>query len=472
MTATSQKEKEKKRFVIRVSRDHLSAFLTIFPYDEEKENPVTLAQIKNELLKAGIVYGIDEVKILLALNEKKGVTDQLIAEGKKPVPGQNAQLKYYFNPHGVEIKPKELENGRVDFYNISLIQNVKKGQLLVEKIPATRGIPGVNVFGKEIPGLPGKDIPLPIGKNVNVSEDMLKGYAACEGHVVFTGGKVSVLDVLEIKGDVNFSTGNIEYSGNVIIKGHVREGFKVTSKGDVEIFGTVEGGHVFADGNIIVKKGIRGNKKSKIEAKKNVYSNFIENAYVKAGEDIIVNSGIMHSEVNAGLNVQVGGKRGVVVGGVCRAGKSLVCKNLGSNLATITIVEVGVNPDLWLAYNQVSRDIENIKQNLDKADKALKILKQLEEKLNKLPPDKEKLRQKLLDTRKQLQRDNTRLELEKFDLEQKIKKIGDGIIKVSETINCGVQISMGKAKKHFTSEMKRVVLKLDGMDISIEPLVS
>ena len=197
------------------------------------------------------------------------------------------------------------------------------------------------------------------------------------------------------------------------------EGFKVTSKGDVEIFGTVEGGHVFADGNIIVKKGIRGNKKSKIEAKKNVYSNFIENAYVKAGEDIIVNSGIMHSEVNAGLNVQVGGKRGVVVGGVCRAGKSLVCKNLGSNLATITIVEVGVNPDLWLAYNQVSRDIENIKQNLDKADKALKILKQLEEKLNKLPPDKEKLRQKLLDTRKQLQRDNTRLELEKFDLEQK-----------------------------------------------------
>ena len=162
----------------------------------------------------------------------------------------------------------------------------------------------------------------------------------------------------------------------------------------------------------------------------------------------------------------------MVVGGVCRAGKSLVCKNLGSNLATITIVEVGVNPDLWLAYNQVSRDIENIKQNLDKADKALKILKQLEEKLNKLPPDKEKLRQKLLDTRKQLQRDNTRLELEKFDLEQKIKKIGDGIIKVSETINCGVQISMGKAKKHFTSEMKRVVLKLDGMDISIEPLVS
>ena len=37
MTATSQKEKEKKRFVIRVSRDHLSAFLTIFPMMRKKK---------------------------------------------------------------------------------------------------------------------------------------------------------------------------------------------------------------------------------------------------------------------------------------------------------------------------------------------------------------------------------------------------------------------------------------------------
>jgi len=191
------------KFDINLSEDLLTAYLTIFP---SLNGPleISLSEIKAALINRGISFGVDEVKIMMALAENKLILKTPIAKGRKSVSGKNAEIKYYFHEKGIEIKPKELENGKVDFYNISLIQIVKKGQVLIEKIPATQGISGITVTGREIPASNGNDAILPVGKNLIISKDCLKAYASCEGHVVIVERRVSVLPVFEVNSDVDF----------------------------------------------------------------------------------------------------------------------------------------------------------------------------------------------------------------------------------------------------------------------------
>ena len=269
---------------------------------------------------------------------------------------------------------------------------------------------------------------------------------------------------------MDFSTGNIDFIGNVIVKGNIKDGFCVKAQGDVEVYGTVEGGSISASGNIFIKKGIRGLKKSKIEAQGSIYSNFVEYATIFAGEDIKINEAIMHSVVNGGATVQVGGKKGLVVGGTCRAGQALICKTIGSSLATLTNIEVGLKPELRLEYKDICGKLTRAQENKDKTEKAIRLLSDLKKKLKRLPPDKEKLLAKLLKACEQLKEQIQDLELYKIKLEEQIKTLEKGYIEVSGVLYSGVNITIGRANKHITNEFYKVKLIQKGVDISISPL--
>ena len=79
--------------------------------------------------------------------------------------------------------------------------------------------------------------------------------ADLDGQLVENNNKIIVDPTIEIKGDVDLSTGNIDFNGSVLIKGSVQAGFAVRADGDVEIRGTISGGNVEAK-NIIVFGGI------------------------------------------------------------------------------------------------------------------------------------------------------------------------------------------------------------------------
>lgn len=451
--------------LVRVSRDGLVASVVIYP-PIDKGRKLTINDVKKKLNEKEVKHGIDEVKIMIALT-KDTIIEEQVAFGREPQPGKNAQIKYYFNPKGLNIVPKELENGSVDFYNVNLIQNVQKDQLLIEKIPATRGISGMTVLGLELLAKDGKDLVLPIGKNLKTDEKLLKGYASCEGHVVFSNKKVSVLPVYEVTGNVDFSTGNIEYSGNVIIRGNIKENFFVRSTGDIEIYGNIEGGHAMASGNIIIKKGIRGLKKSTVAAQGNIFAEFIEHANIKSGGDVIVNSAIMHSNVDCYKTIQVGGRKGLIVGGICRAGQAVICKNVGSNLATVTKIEVGINPELRNKYLSICKEFEVVNENVDKTLKALKMLKEIKEKIKQLPADKEELYQRLGKTKDELLSRKSIIQREKKELEEEFENLGTGFLEASQKLHSGVIVTIGKANKSITNDYYSVKLILTGIDIEI-----
>ena len=59
----------------------------------------------------------------------------------------------------------------------------------------------------------GKPAIMPKGKNVEISEDKMYMISTIDGCVEYVDGKVNVFPLLEIKNDVDVSTGNIHFVG-------------------------------------------------------------------------------------------------------------------------------------------------------------------------------------------------------------------------------------------------------------------
>ena len=53
-----------------------------------------------------------------------------------------------------------------------------------------------------------------------------------------------VSPVFQLNGDVDFSSGDIDFRGNVSINGNVTAGFKVRASGDIEVNGFIENSEV------------------------------------------------------------------------------------------------------------------------------------------------------------------------------------------------------------------------------------
>ena len=62
----------------------------------------------------------------------------LVAQGKPVEDGKDAQITFNFRKDNDQINLKE-EEGRIDFHNLELVQNVVVGQVLATKDPATVG---------------------------------------------------------------------------------------------------------------------------------------------------------------------------------------------------------------------------------------------------------------------------------------------------------------------------------------------
>lgn len=454
---------------ITYNKDLTKAFLTTYKNLFKEEYPST-EEIVNELNKNGVTVGIKDMAMADLRANPRPAVDILIAEGRKAENGKDAVLNFTFAIDNKKHAPKLLEDGSVDFYNTSLIENVSKDQLLVEKKPPTLGVDGVSVKGKSLPSKAGKNKKMPMGKNIILSDDGLKIFAAIDGMVSASSKKISVLPSFEVNGDVDFSTGNIEFVGTVLVKGNVKNGFSVKSGGDVEIQGNVEGGFVTAEGNVNIRNGVRGMKKSRIEAGGKLVTKFIENANIKAGDEVIVADAIMHSVVKSRKDIKLTGAKGLIVGGEVSAAETITCKNIGSPMATLTTVEVGVDPEAKEIFERLRNEYNDLKKNEEKSKQAIVILEKIRKQIGELPKDKLKLYSDLITTLKSIKVKIEGVKEELVEASDDIRAFKDSNIKVEENLYSGVIVNIAKYSKKIMNESYKVQLTLDGADVKISPM--
>jgi len=355
---------------ITIAGDYYSASITVDPGNHP--SLVTHDFILTALKDKNITVGVDLDVVDSIAQNPTDIQAVLIAKGKPHQNGRDGEIKYLVDINR-QAKPKMLEDGSVDFKDIDAFLTVKKGDVLAERINPTEGSDGLTVTGKAIRAKPGKIANFKFGKNIHVSEDGMQMIASTDGTIKTEGHRVSIIEVLEIKGDVGVRTGNVSFKGKILVMGNVITGYSIECEGDVEIQGVVEGASVKASGDIIVGHGIQGQDEAVIECGGNLMARFINNCSAKVKGNIEADA-VMHSTIVCDGTIIISGKKGLLVGGEIKAKELVQAKVIGSDMGTQTKIQLGVDSELIERYQFLTDKIKEQRENIKKLDQALNMI--------------------------------------------------------------------------------------------------
>jgi hypothetical protein len=307
------------------------------------------------------------------------------------------------------------------------------------------------------------------GRNLVISEDGRKLISQVNGHVILENDKVVVSNVLELV-DIDNSTGDIEYNGDVTIKGNILAGFSVKAKGDVVVQGVVEGATVIAGGNITFNRGIQGMNKAVIKAGGNIVSKFIESVSLVESGGNIESDSILHSRVVAKGFIKATGKKGLIIGGDVKATSFIEAKTIGNEMGTTTVVGVGVNPTMKKRMDELKNSLStkgNDKIQLTQLMTALRKKQDIEGTLDK---DKQEMLSK---TMRNLIILDQELNQEKKEYEQLKSTLGEeknACIKISNVAYVGTQLMFGDICMFLKEKYNYCQFRKEGADIKSAPL--
>lgn len=222
--------------------------------------PFTLADIMQEIAKKNINYGIKH-GVIHDILAKPESGQYVIAEGDPPGNTIDEQVELTVKKKSDDEKVKD-DDKKVNFRDMVEILSVDPGTLLAVKHPGVQGTPGKKVTGDIIAPAQPIFCELTAGKGAEVSSDGSKVIAKISGSPVMKkiGNKyaIDVDPVLQKKGDVDISSGNIRFKGSVVVQGTVCEGMSVQASGKVDIHGMVFEANITAQEGVNVKQNITG----------------------------------------------------------------------------------------------------------------------------------------------------------------------------------------------------------------------
>lgn len=361
---------------IFLSSDSLYAWLLVFPPAGQGEE-LSEQLLQRALADRGIRWGLDtQLLQCLCQAEDRYFTLHLIAAGRPAVNGENGKVEDRF-PRSTRQLLEPDENDQVDYASLNLVRSVEKGQEICRLIPPTEGEPGRTVLDQDIPAKSGRSVSLPKGKNTQISEDGLSLISSLDGHLEYSGNCFHVKPVWDVPGNVDFSTGNINFTGDVTIRGDIVSGFTVRAKGSIHVNGSVEAGStVEAGGDLIVTKGILGDGSTVIRSQRSVFAKYIENSTIFARESLQTDC-IVNGQVYCGGQVVVRSGRGSITGGRIWAAKLVSAQTVGSPSERPTSIVLGGRPCVSFERETLQQELlavaaerEKLKNQLDSPAKS------------------------------------------------------------------------------------------------------
>ncbi|MBQ6781927.1 MAG: FapA family protein [Treponema sp.] len=443
-------------FVIEVSEDEMKATATISA-PLVGGSDITVSQIKKALKTQGVCAGISDEKITALVDNPTFDKPVVVAEAVVPVDGKDAYIEYHFETDRSKLRAKESATGQVNFKELNLVQNVVQGQPLAVKILPEKGKNGKTIFGRFLEATDGKDINLPLGRNVEVASDGRTIVAACNGQVFYFNGKINVDPVMEVDG-VNIKTGNINFLGKVICRGSVEDGYDIKASGNIEITGSVGACHLESDGDIIVSQGIMGRDEGVITCGGTLWAKFIQNTKVTAGNSVVVSDLIMNSDISAQRKIALHGKKAQITGGNLFATELISAKNIGSTGGGAeTLLSVGFDPKAKHRLEELQdTQASNVKE-LEELELNISTLENQQKIRRTLPKDKADALQELYKRRDEILLQNDDLNAEIGDIQQRLRELkAVGKVCASGTVYAGVKVYVRDEMEEVHADVKSV----------------
>ncbi len=354
---SSQFSSEFGAFVdLQVSENRVEAWIRV---PKSVHGTSDIAPVKQLMKKRGIKYGIvDDEKIRVFIKECSDPHEKfVVARGIAASVGNPAQINYNFNTESDSAGVIN-EDGSIDFTARGDSPFVKKGDVLAEKIPMQQPKSGMDVFGETLLVGGVDDIALEGGDGVEFSEDGLKLISTITGQPSMdVKGVVSVLETFTVNGDVDFKTGNINFNGNVIVKGMVKEGFRVEC--EALTVNEIKGGIIDIRGDLKVSNGVVN---AKIQTQGSVQAKFFNKTKLYGYKDMMVTREIMESYII--LSGALNNEAGRITASTIAARAGLSVKQVGTEKAEYSTIKAGTDDHIkWVA--------SGYEQKTDKKQKAL-----------------------------------------------------------------------------------------------------
>ncbi|RJP81642.1 MAG: DUF342 domain-containing protein [Candidatus Zixiibacteriota bacterium] len=449
---------------VKVSASQMKASVALNP--DPAGMPPEVYEVVDELRANGVVFGISREAIESLLARRRWGEWTQVACGVEPLPGENGWVEYFFDPE-LDPRPRQLDNDRVDYREIGLIQVVQKDVVLARLCPPTLGVPGTNVLGAEIPAQPGAPAVIRSGRNTTFADEtMTELRATVTGSVSRApGGAVHVEHTLIVPGDVDYSSGNIDFPGDVIIRGDVKGGFRVCAGGKVEVRGVVEDAIIEAKGDVLVKGGFEGTGRGLIRAGGAVHLKFVENQAVEAQGPIRLGENALNARLNSGDFIYLDTGAGAVLGGCLKARLGLRARVLGNPGFIPTVVEIQQEEESDPEIERLRGTLEHLGTETTNLERSLSLLGALDHSQVRGAPQRE--RERLALTRR-LAALNARREREAQTLQELItKKETDltGKVVAQRRIYPGVRVIIAGIRLVVKEACGRTVMRRRGLDI-------
>lgn len=223
---------------------------------KEVQNTLSYEDVVNKLADLRVKHGFHQGEIIKATEASEpGVFK--IASGIEAIPGKDGYIELKINTE-TENKLKENEDGRVDYREFKTIPNVEVGTVIAIVHPPIPGEPGRTVTNEPIPPKQAAHVFVKIGRGITVVDNKIiaiksgRPYFEERGNIV----KLSVMPKLIHQGNVDLSSGNIRFMGDVEITGEVCERMKVEAEGNIVVHKSVNMASLTASGAVVVSGNI------------------------------------------------------------------------------------------------------------------------------------------------------------------------------------------------------------------------
>lgn len=355
---------QEEKALVHLSEDKMAAWLLFLP-PMGKGQRLTQLAFEQQLVDQGAIHGIDEELVcqLLDLPDRYFCLF-LIARGIPSVAGQDGYIVDRVSRAEAEPSSKLGELAKADYNMLHLVRKIEKGDVICEIVRATKATPGVTVSGEMIPGKDGKKPEIPAGRNTALSEDGRYLIASRSGHLEFSGLNFLVKPVLTIAGNVDRSTGDVNFLGDVHIQGDVTSGCTVRAMGNIQIDGAIEICTIEAGENLIVSSGVQGQDRAVIRAHKNVFAKYLEHCTVYARNSVQADC-IIDCEICSNGIVRARTGRGAIIGGVIRAAQEVTADIIGSKAERLTRIVLGGLPCERYERMQIVHELQQSKKELE-----------------------------------------------------------------------------------------------------------
>jgi uncharacterized protein len=361
------------RLILKISKDNLTCTLQL--YGPMGGTPLNYSMVQKLIEKRGIVGAIpleDIEKLIHELNDENnaGNRDIIIALGVPPVHGKDEDIEWYVNIEYVYV-PQVDDSGSVNYKTGRTQPFIRKGEIAGMLRTATKAEEdGTDVFGSSIAAKDGISLELDWQdyfeqkKREKEGIEYISLIAVISGLVQKEKNKITIIPVFETI-TVDYTCGNINFDGSVIIKDSISDGFEVKATGDVHVKGSVGACLIESGGSVIISGGMNGRKKGLIKAKNDIIIKFAENCSLFSARNILVESHILLSSIVSLDRILVGKqkKNGKIIGSQVCALKSITVNQIGSHTAEDSMIWVGIRKnvyDAYIKYLEMEKKVQNI----------------------------------------------------------------------------------------------------------------